>query len=61
MIVSKLNAEIRQVLQSSETRGRLSRLGAEPMQMTPGQFDSYMRDEFTTLGPMLKASGAAAK
>ena len=56
-IVSKLNAEIARILQLSDVKERLSRLGAEPLPMTPEQFDAYMRDEFASLGGVMKSSG----
>src|SRR5260370_13369866 len=46
-IVDKLNGDITAVLQTPELSERLSRLGAEPMPMTPEQFDAYMRSELS--------------
>ena len=54
-IVAKLNAEIGRILQAPDVKERLSRLGAEPMPMTPDQFDAYMLEEFTALSAVLKA------
>jgi tripartite-type tricarboxylate transporter receptor subunit TctC len=56
-LVSKLNGEIAHVLAEPDVRERLAALGAEPMPMSPGEFDRYMREEFVTLGRTMKAAG----
>ena len=55
-IVNKLNAEVRKVLAQPEVLERLSKLGAEPMPMTPERFDAYIKEEFNTLGAIMKAA-----
>lgn len=55
-IVNKLNAEVRNILQQPDVKDRLSKLGAEPMPMSPEQFDAYMKEEFTTLGAVMKSA-----
>ncbi len=55
-IVNKLNAEVRKVLAQPEVLERLSKLGAEPMPMTPERFDAYIKEEFNTLGTIMKAA-----
>lgn len=55
-IVNKLNAEVRKALAQPEVLERLSKLGAEPMPMTPERFDAYIREEFNTLGSIMKAA-----
>ena len=55
-IVNKLNAEVRKVLTQPDVLERLSKLGAEPMPMTPERFDSYIKEEFNTLGAIMKAA-----
>jgi tripartite-type tricarboxylate transporter receptor subunit TctC len=60
-IVNRLNAEINKTLQSEEMKDRLSKLGAEPMQMTPEQYDAFLRDEFNVLGEVMRASGVKAQ
>jgi len=56
-IVAKLNSEIARDLEQPEVRERLATLGAEPMPMSPAQFDAYMREQFTALGRVVKAAG----
>ena len=60
-IVNRLNAEINKLLQSDEMKDRLAKLGAEPMSMTPGEFDAYLREEFNVLGDVMRASGVKAQ
>jgi tripartite-type tricarboxylate transporter receptor subunit TctC len=55
-IVNRLNAEVRKVLAQPEVLERLSKLGAEPMPMTPERFDAYIKEEFNTLGAIMKAA-----
>jgi tripartite-type tricarboxylate transporter receptor subunit TctC len=44
-------------LQAPEVRERLPKLGAEPMAMTPEQFDALVRDELRTNAVLVKAAG----
>jgi tripartite-type tricarboxylate transporter receptor subunit TctC len=55
-VVSKLNAEIAKALAQPEVKERMAKLGAESMPMSPEQFDSYIKDEFNTLGAVMKAA-----
>ena len=55
-IVNKLNAEVRNILQQPDVKERLSKLGADPMPMSPEQFDAYMKEEFATLGAVMKSA-----
>ncbi len=55
-IVNKLNAEVRKVMAQPEVLERMNKLGAEPMPMTPERFDAYIKEEFATLGTIMKAA-----
>ena len=55
-IVNKLNAEVRKVMAQPEMVERMAKLGAEAMPMTPERFDAYIKEEFTTLGAIMKAA-----
>lgn len=55
-IVNKLNAEVRKALAQPDVLERLNKLGAEPMPMTPERFDTYIKEEFNTLGTIMKAA-----
>ena len=56
VIVNKLNAEVRKVMAQPEVIDRMAKLGAESMPMTPERFDAYIKEEFTTLGAIMKAA-----
>jgi len=56
-IVNKLNAEVARIMQLPEVRERMANLGAEAMPMSPEQFDAYIKDEFNTLGAVMRAAG----
>ena len=57
-IVARLNDEINKALATPEIKERLAKLGAEPMEMNPAQFDTFLRDEYNLLGDVMRASGA---
>ena len=55
-VVNKLNTEVRNILAQADVKDRLAKLGAEAMPMSPDQFDAYMKEEFTTLGAVMKSA-----
>jgi len=59
--LARLNAEIQRALQAPDMTERLAKLGAEPMSMSPERFDAFLREEFTTLGEVMRASGVKAQ
>ena len=59
-IVHKLHDEFERALQSPEVRDRHAKLGAEPMPMSPEQFDAAMREDLATLGKLLRDAGVKA-
>ena len=56
-IVSRLYKESVAALQLPEVRERLMRLGADPLSMTPGEFDAYIREELKTNAVLVKQAG----
>jgi tripartite-type tricarboxylate transporter receptor subunit TctC len=56
-IVNRLYKESTAALQLPEVRERLMRLGADPLTMTPGEFDAYIRDELRTNAVLVKQAG----
>ncbi|MES2564549.1 MAG: tripartite tricarboxylate transporter substrate binding protein, partial [Pseudomonadota bacterium] len=56
-IITRLNAEIRAVLQVPETRERLLRQGLEPAWNTPEAFDAYIRSEIVKWARVVKQTG----
>ncbi len=59
-IIHKLHAEFDRALQSPEVRDRHAKLGADPMPMSPEQFDAQMREDLATLGALLRSAGVKA-
>jgi tripartite-type tricarboxylate transporter receptor subunit TctC len=57
-IVNRLNAEVNKALQADDVRGRVAKLGAEPMPMSPGQFDAFIKQQYEELGKVMRAAGA---
>ncbi|MES2509830.1 MAG: tripartite tricarboxylate transporter substrate binding protein [Pseudomonadota bacterium] len=55
-VVNKLNAEVRKVMAQPDVIERMAKLGAEPMPMAPERFDAYIKEEFNTLGAIMKAA-----
>ena len=55
-VVNKLNAEIAKILEQPAVKDRMAKLGAESMPMKPEQFDAYIKEEFITLGAVMKAA-----
>ena len=57
-IVQKLNKAVNEVLQSPEVNARLVAQGAEPIPMNVDEFSKFVRTEYETWAPIVKASGA---
>ena len=60
-IVARLNAEINKVLATDEMKDRFAKIGAEPMLMSPEQYDAFLREEYNVLGEVMRASGVKAQ
>jgi len=56
-VVDKINQVTLKALQSPEVRERLTSLGADPLPMSPGQFDAMIRDEMISNAAIIKAAG----
>jgi tripartite-type tricarboxylate transporter receptor subunit TctC len=57
-VVKRLNAEIAKAEQQPEVRARIAKLGAEPMPMSPEQFDAFIKEQYEDLGKIMRAAGA---
>ena len=57
-ITNKLNTAVAEILNDKEIRQRIHGLGAEPMQMTPAQFKTFVGEELTKWTRVVKTSGA---
>jgi tripartite-type tricarboxylate transporter receptor subunit TctC len=55
-VLAKLNAEVLRIVNLPEVKERMTTLGAEPMPMSPDQFDAYIKDEFNTLGAVMRSA-----
>jgi tripartite-type tricarboxylate transporter receptor subunit TctC len=60
-IVNRLYQETQKVLAAPDVKDRLSKLGAEPMALTPEQFDAYIKDEVAANTALAKAAGIKAQ
>jgi tripartite-type tricarboxylate transporter receptor subunit TctC len=56
-VVEKINADVNRLLREPDVRERMSALGAEPMPMTPTEFDKFMRAEMDDAAKVVKAAG----
>ena len=57
-IVSKLNAEIRRAMETTEVRERLKHDGVAPNRLDAKEFTAFVADEVQRWGPIVRASGA---
>ena len=55
-VINKLNTEIQSILAQPDVKERMAKLGAESMPMSASQFDTYIRDEYNTLGQVMKGA-----
>jgi tripartite-type tricarboxylate transporter receptor subunit TctC len=60
-IVNRLHDEARKALQNAEVKDRLSKLGAEPMNMSREQFEAYVRKEVEANEKLVKAAKISAE
>jgi tripartite-type tricarboxylate transporter receptor subunit TctC len=56
-IIDRLHDETAKVLADPAMRDTLKKLGADPMEMTPAEFDTYIRSEFGVNAALVKAAG----
>jgi tripartite-type tricarboxylate transporter receptor subunit TctC len=57
-IVSRLNAATAEILNDPAIKQRLDGLGAEPMKMTPVEFQAFAAEELAKWTKVVKTSGA---
>jgi tripartite-type tricarboxylate transporter receptor subunit TctC len=56
-VVNRLYRETAKALRTPEVREKMARLGAEPMDYDPEQFNAYLRDEIVANAALVKAAG----
>jgi tripartite-type tricarboxylate transporter receptor subunit TctC len=59
-IVDRLHGEIRAALDTPAVRDKLGTLGADPMPLSPAEFDDYVRREIEANAALVKAAGIKA-
>jgi tripartite-type tricarboxylate transporter receptor subunit TctC len=59
-VVDKLNAEVVKILNDKEFKTKLDNIGADPMPMTPGAFDAFIRSETESVAKLVQAAGIKA-
>jgi tripartite-type tricarboxylate transporter receptor subunit TctC len=56
-VVQKINQFTLKALQAPEVRERLAAMGADPMPLSPEQFDAMIKEELTVNAAIIKAAG----
>jgi tripartite-type tricarboxylate transporter receptor subunit TctC len=56
-VVRKLNAEVNRILQVAEVREQLSKLGVDPVGMTPEEFAKFVREQIAVYQRIVKDAG----
>jgi tripartite-type tricarboxylate transporter receptor subunit TctC len=60
-IVERINRDVTRVMELPDVLERFSRLGAEPMRMTPAQFARFVRSEIEDSARIAQAAGIKAQ
>lgn len=56
-VVDKLSQQTLQALKAPDLRERMGKIGAEPMALTPREFDQHIKTEIATNAALVKAAG----
>jgi tripartite-type tricarboxylate transporter receptor subunit TctC len=56
-VVDKINRDVNRIQREPDVRDRLTALGAEAMQLTPAEFDKFVRAEMDDAAKVVKAAG----
>jgi tripartite-type tricarboxylate transporter receptor subunit TctC len=59
-VIDRLNAEINKVVARPDVKKAWNEQGAEPMSMTPAEFEKYLNDDIAKWAKVVKISGAKA-
>jgi tripartite-type tricarboxylate transporter receptor subunit TctC len=60
-VINRLYQETVRALRSADVSEKLARLGAEPMDYPPEEFNAYIRDEIASNAALVKAAGIKAQ
>jgi tripartite-type tricarboxylate transporter receptor subunit TctC len=56
-VIDKLNAEINKILAQPEVKEAWAKQGAEPLVMTPDEFDKYLRGDIDKWAKVIHTAG----
>ena len=56
-VVDRLNAEIRKITGSAEVKAAWAKQGATPLDMSPGEFEQYLRDDIAKWAKVIAQAG----
>ncbi|MEK7874586.1 MAG: tripartite tricarboxylate transporter substrate binding protein [Pseudomonadota bacterium] len=56
-VIDRLNAEVGKVLARPDVKKAWNEQGAEPMTMTPGQFENYLNDDIAKWAKVIRGAG----
>lgn len=56
-VVQKLHAEVTKILQMDDVKEKLEQLGAEPLEMSPSEFESWMQTKVSEWAAVVKEAG----
>ena len=59
-VIDRLNAEISKIVARPDVKKAWNEQGAEPMSMTPGEFEKYLNNDIAKWAKVVKVSGARA-
>jgi tripartite-type tricarboxylate transporter receptor subunit TctC len=59
-VIDKLNAEIRKAMAKPEVKAAMAKQGAVPMDMSPAEFEAYLKKDIEKWANVVKVSGAKA-
>ena len=60
-VIDRLNAEIKRIVALPDVKKAWNEQGAEPMSMTPGEFEKYLNADIAKWAKVVKVSGAKAE
>ena len=60
-VIDRLSAEALKALASPDVKEKLAVLGADPMPMSPSEFDAFLRAETARVAAVVKSAGIKAQ
>jgi tripartite-type tricarboxylate transporter receptor subunit TctC len=60
-VIDKVGRSVGRALEASDVKERMASLGAEPMPMSPAEFDKFVRAEMDDASKVVKAAGIKAQ